>query len=244
MAAFVVSLDIGMKCPLMPDACTTATTACIDCSSAGDDPSCVDDNDDPITGCTMRDSFLEAALADEDASTYLEASCILKASEQAECEAPSPPSCSDDTSMDQDTCEAVSDCPDGDGGTTGSACVWGSEPSPCEFVAGACVPTAAGLAGMNMVWTLAHSSSADCPDAGCKCSKETSATILANQDDEAAMAAAAMAEPECLTCLMAAGEDETASAACMTMTEAKTSSALTAVPASVLSLAALALIAM
>lgn len=174
----MVGFDVGLKCAFTPDACTTATAACIDCSSAAaGDSSCVDDAGANIDGCVMRDSFAEAALADEDASTYLDASCLLKASEQAECEALDW-SCSDDTSQDQQTCEAVSDCPDGDGGTTGSACVWGSQPSPCEFVADACVPTAASLAEVNIIWQLAHSSAADCPAAGCKCSAETTAAIL------------------------------------------------------------------
>ena len=129
---FVVAIDIGFRCPSVPDACANMPDVCVDCDAAGAGDGCVGDDGTPAAGCNVRESFVDAVFSEENGhERYLNARCELQGSTEAECVA----------------------------GETNEA--GEQEPGPCEWSSGSCTPTAAAVAGMGFAFSAARPDCSD-----------------------------------------------------------------------------------
>ena len=131
---FVVAIDIGFRCPFVPDACANMPDVCVDCDVAGAGDGCVGDDGTPAAGCNVRESFVDAVFSEENGhERYLNARCEFQGWNSTEAE-----------------------CVAGETNEAGE-----QEPGPCEWSGGSCTPTAAAVAGMGAAFSAVQP---DCSD--------------------------------------------------------------------------------
>ena len=175
----LVGFDLGMSCPMVPEACAINPAVCIDCDAESCPP---DENGNPAAGCTLRPSYAEAAIMDGTGATYLNGKCNFF--------------------VDEASCIAPTEGTDENGQAT-------QEPSMCAWVDSGCTPTADALATMEMVFGMATGTGAFAPcnpttDDTCLCTMED---VTAAMAAEAAGENPMNAMPDgstCMNCMMGA----------------------------------------